>query len=96
MLLFKSWQPDQEFLYLRPARLSQGEKMKIDVYSTDIVFKRVLKEDHPRLSPRQINKMMMERGYKLFSIGKLPKYVKEFYDLEDLHHKVKVFVKLTP
>lgn len=69
--------------------------MKIDVHSTDIVFKRNLKEDHPKLSPRQINKMMVKRGYKLYTIGQLPKYVKAFYDLEGLHHKVRVFVKLT-
>ena len=68
--------------------------MKIDVHTTDLLFKRNISEDYPKLSPRQINKMMAQRGYKLYTIGSLPKYVKEFYDLEGLHHKVKVFVKL--
>jgi hypothetical protein len=70
--------------------------MKIDVYTTDIVFKRNLAEDHPKLSPRELNKLMKQRGYNLYSIGKLPRYIKDFYDLNDLHHKVKVYVKLTP
>jgi hypothetical protein len=53
-----------------------------------------LKEDFPGLTARQINKIMYARGYKLYTIGRLSKHIKKLYDLEDLHGKVKVFLRM--
>ena len=66
----------------------------INLHNSDLVFKRVVKEDFPKLTARQINKIMYARGYKLYTIGRLSKHIKKLYDLEDLHGKVKVFLRM--
>jgi hypothetical protein len=63
------------------------------IHNSDMVFKRVLLEEYPSLSSRQINKMMYAKGYKLCKISKLAKSIKKLYDLEGLHGNVKIYLK---